>query len=67
MNWWRESKLYGRRTLDRRYEFDISDRTDKWIARAEQRQRERRTRPQRSLPITMASTVTASSSAVVMP
>jgi hypothetical protein len=40
---WRKAQLYGRRTLDHRYENDEPDRASRWIAAVERRQRERRT------------------------
>jgi hypothetical protein len=52
MNWSRASKTYGRKTLDHRFERDIPDRADRWLAKAEQR--ERRTRPQMTAPSTIA-------------
>jgi hypothetical protein len=42
MNWWRQGKVYGRKTLDYRYELDVPDRAEKWIAAVERNQRERR-------------------------
>lgn len=39
MNHYRASKVYGRQTLDWRYENLVPDRADRWLARAEQRQR----------------------------
>jgi len=42
MNWSRASKLYGRRTVDHRFENDVPDRADKWLQTVERRQRERR-------------------------
>jgi len=42
MNWNRAAKLYGRRTLDHRFENEILDRAERWLAKAENRQRERR-------------------------
>jgi hypothetical protein len=46
LNWWRAGKLYGRQTLDKRYEGDIPDRADKWLAAVERRQsKNRRPRP----------------------
>jgi hypothetical protein len=37
MNWNRAAKLYGRRTLDRRFENEIPDRAQRWLAKAENR------------------------------
>jgi hypothetical protein len=42
MNWSRANKLYGRRTLDHRWENDVPDRAAKWLQAVERRQRERR-------------------------
>jgi len=44
LNWQRANKLYGRRVLDHRYEFDpdYPDATARWLRKAENRQRERR-------------------------
>ena len=42
LNWWRANKLYGQKTLDYRYELDVPDRAEKWIAAVERNQRERR-------------------------
>jgi len=53
LNWERANKLYGRRTIDHRFEHDVPDRAERWLQAVERRQRERRT-------------LTASSSAVVV-
>jgi hypothetical protein len=52
---WRRARLHGKPTLDHRYEFDpdYADAAARWLRKAENRQRERRT-------------LTASSSAVVV-
>jgi hypothetical protein len=42
LNWWRQGKVYGRKTLDYRYELDVPDRADKWLRAVERNQRERR-------------------------
>jgi hypothetical protein len=41
---WRRARLYGRPTLDKRYELDMPDRADKWIAAVERNQAQRRQR-----------------------
>jgi hypothetical protein len=45
LNWWRAGKLYRRPTLDWRYEHDIPDRADRWLAAVERQQAQRRQRP----------------------
>jgi hypothetical protein len=44
MNWAR-ARLYGRQFIDKRWETDLRDEAAKWIARAQSRQRERKSRP----------------------
>ena len=34
---WRRAQLYGRRTLDHRYENDVPDAAERWLRRAERR------------------------------
>jgi hypothetical protein len=41
MNWAR-ARLHGRPTLDKRYEFDVPDRADRWLRAVERRRQERR-------------------------
>ena len=41
---WRRARLHGRPTLDKRYEFDVPDRAEKWIAAVERNQSQRRQR-----------------------
>ena len=41
LNWERANKLYGRRTLDHRWENDVPDRAQKWL-QAVERNRQRR-------------------------
>jgi hypothetical protein len=57
MRWDLVAKLHGRRTLDYRYENDIPDRADRWLAAVERRQASRRQRPRerRSFNSTQAS------------
>ena len=38
---WRRAQLYGRRTLDHRYENDVPDAAERWLRRAEHRQQRR--------------------------
>jgi hypothetical protein len=45
LNWWRATKLYRRPTLDWRYEHDIPDRAERWLAAVERRLGQRRPRP----------------------
>jgi hypothetical protein len=42
LNWWRAGKLYRRPTLDWRYEHDIPDKADRWLAAVERQQAQRR-------------------------
>jgi hypothetical protein len=42
MNHWRTNKVYGRPTLDFRYEHFVPDRAEKWLRVAERRQVQRR-------------------------
>src|SRR6516164_7885987 len=39
---WRRAQLYGRRTLDHRYENDVPDAAERWLRRAEHRLQQRR-------------------------
>jgi hypothetical protein len=39
---WRRAQLYGRPTLDKRFEFDAPDRAAKWLRAIERRLQERR-------------------------
>jgi hypothetical protein len=56
LNWWRANKLYGQKTLDYRYELDVPDRAEKWIAAVERHQRVRRIyAPPRRRTITLTS------------
>jgi len=56
LNWERERKLYRRRTLDHRWENDVPDRADRWLAAVEHRrlQQRRRRRERRSFSSTQA-------------
>jgi len=54
-NWWRQGKVYGRKTLDYRYEFELPDRAEKWLQRAEQRQMQVRQRPREYRSTTVSS------------
>lgn len=45
LNWWRANKLYRRGAVDLRYEHDVPDRADRWLAAVERRQAQRRQRP----------------------
>jgi hypothetical protein len=45
LNWWRATKLYRRPTVDFRYEHDIPDKADRWLAAVERRQAQQRQRP----------------------
>jgi len=42
LNWERAAKLYGRRTLDHRFEYEIPDRAARWISAVERRQQQQR-------------------------
>jgi len=59
LNWWRANKLYRRGTVDLRYEHDVPDRADRWLAAVERRQLQWRTRPRgrRSFGSTQASSL----------
>jgi hypothetical protein len=56
---WRRAQLYGRPSLDHRYENDVPDRADRWLAAAERRQMQRRRRPweRRSFSATQVSSL----------
>jgi hypothetical protein len=43
---WRRARLHGRPSLDFRREFEFEDRATKWLAKAENRQREPQQRSQ---------------------
>jgi hypothetical protein len=45
LNWWRANKLYRRGTVDLRYENDLPDRADRWLAAVARNQAQRRQRP----------------------
>jgi hypothetical protein len=42
---WRRARLHGRPSLDIRYEHDIRDRADRWLAAVERRQQAQRPHP----------------------
>jgi len=44
---WRRAQLYRRRTTDYRFENDLSDTADHWLAAVERRQTKRRQRPRK--------------------
>jgi hypothetical protein len=44
MNHWRASKLYGRPTLDWRYEYSVRDRAEKWLQSVERNRLQRHPR-----------------------
>ena len=59
MNWWKATKLYGRLTVDYRYEHDLPDRADRWLSSVDRRQPQRRQhhRERRSFSPTQASSL----------
>jgi hypothetical protein len=53
---WRRARLYGRPTLDKRYELDVPDRAEKWLQAVQRNQRQRRIyAPPRRRTITLTS------------
>ncbi len=60
LNWWRATKLHRRPTLDHRYENDIPDRADRWLAAVDRRQAQRRQRPRERRSFTSSTQASSS-------